>query len=387
MASATHCERIVIVGGGVSGLSIAVRLAQSGLPVTLCEAVDLGFEASTRNQGWLHSGALFARQNANLAQICHQSLQQTLRFCPDCIEPHHQGMYYILSKPETPADEWTAAWEKARISFQHVEKKQVLDQLPGLDSSRIQQTFLLPDRAFRPDVLLAQLADTAQNLGVEIRTHTPITELIHQDHIVQGVITGSGEEIHARQVILATGALAGRYWSEVFTPLAGAQPGLTRVILKTHLIAIEPLLGPIPFCVVDRDGFNHIPHQHVSVLGTNRWHVVSRADDIEAEPEEIRILWEDLADLCPECHRDQCTSIQQWAGTTQQVMQVEQIDPTVPPLPAVIDHRQESPSYENLWSVYPGRATLWPRLAEAAYQALIENLGECEVKTNAPPWS
>ena len=50
-------RRIVIVGGGVSGLSIAVRLSQSGLPVMVLESSSLGQAASTKNQGWLYSGA------------------------------------------------------------------------------------------------------------------------------------------------------------------------------------------------------------------------------------------------------------------------------------------------------------------------------------------
>ena len=42
-------SRVVIVGGGFAGLSVAARLAQSGLPVTLLESARLGFQASTRN--------------------------------------------------------------------------------------------------------------------------------------------------------------------------------------------------------------------------------------------------------------------------------------------------------------------------------------------------
>ena len=44
--------RVVIVGGGFAGLSVAARLAQSGLLVTLLESARLGFHASMRNQGW-----------------------------------------------------------------------------------------------------------------------------------------------------------------------------------------------------------------------------------------------------------------------------------------------------------------------------------------------
>ncbi|MFG0334623.1 MAG: FAD-dependent oxidoreductase, partial [Maioricimonas sp. JB049] len=59
-------QRVVVVGGGFAGLSIAARLAQSALPVTLLEGAELGFEASTRNQGWLHSGGIFARDQTEM---------------------------------------------------------------------------------------------------------------------------------------------------------------------------------------------------------------------------------------------------------------------------------------------------------------------------------
>ncbi len=46
MAHRIHqSKRILIVGGGVSGLSIATRLAQAGFPVLVLEAAELGFGA------------------------------------------------------------------------------------------------------------------------------------------------------------------------------------------------------------------------------------------------------------------------------------------------------------------------------------------------------
>ncbi len=63
-------QRIVIVGGGIAGLSAAVRLAQAGLPVTVLESSQLGGAASTRNQGWLHSGGLFALDFPDYARTC-----------------------------------------------------------------------------------------------------------------------------------------------------------------------------------------------------------------------------------------------------------------------------------------------------------------------------
>jgi len=65
-------HRVVIVGGGISGLSIAVRLSQFGLSVTVLESGYLGDGTSSRNQGWLYSGAWFAPQQPSLARACHE---------------------------------------------------------------------------------------------------------------------------------------------------------------------------------------------------------------------------------------------------------------------------------------------------------------------------
>ena len=92
MTDRAASKRIVVVGGGIAGLSIALRLAEAGLAVTLLEASQLGSAASSRNQGWLHSGAWFAPSDCELARMCHESLKQTLRFCPDCVEPQNVGV-------------------------------------------------------------------------------------------------------------------------------------------------------------------------------------------------------------------------------------------------------------------------------------------------------
>src|SRR5215472_12629269 len=104
---AATSRRVVIVGGGISGLSAAVRLSQAGLAVTLLEASQLGGAASTRNQGWLHSGGLFAREAPDHARACNAALQQTLRFCPDCLEPGVPPMAYLFSRPDTLVRSWT----------------------------------------------------------------------------------------------------------------------------------------------------------------------------------------------------------------------------------------------------------------------------------------
>ena len=43
---------VVIIGGGIIGTSAALRLAERGVPVVLCEKGYIGCEQSSRNWGW-----------------------------------------------------------------------------------------------------------------------------------------------------------------------------------------------------------------------------------------------------------------------------------------------------------------------------------------------
>jgi glycine/D-amino acid oxidase-like deaminating enzyme len=380
------CERVVIVGGGFSGLAAAAQLAQSGLPVTLLEASStLGFEASSRNQGWLHSGAWFAPEQVELAQLCYRSLRETVRFCPHCIEPDHEGMYFVASQVDSDVKRWTHAWKDAGIPFEEAGKQALLQDVPGINPELAQRVFRLPDRAFRPDVLLDELAAAARNAGAEIRTGIRVTRLLKDDALVEGVVTGRNEEIRACHVILATGALSEHELVDVGSNHAGLSD-VSVVPMKTHLVAVQPDLSRMPFCFIDRHGFNHVPHERTSVFNSGHWRVVSQAGDTTVEPAEIEAIWTEIEELFPELDRAQLADVREWAGTTAQAMGIDQVEPGVAPRPTIIDHEEHS-GLKNVWSIYPGRATLWSVLAEQVRERLLTRLDRTPTTPMAPPWA
>jgi glycine/D-amino acid oxidase-like deaminating enzyme len=128
----------------------------------------------------------------------------------------------------------------------------------------------LPDRSFRLDVLLSELAATAANAGVEIRTQTPVNRLEPAGNRIEGVVTATGEEIAARLVILAGGSSGFQLCAEFYSQLAGSQHEVELVPLKAHLVAFQPEVGRLPFCIADAGGFNHLPHPPASVFGSGR---------------------------------------------------------------------------------------------------------------------
>ena len=204
-------RRIVIVGGGVSGLSIAVRLSQSGLPVTLLEASNLGRAASSKNQGWLYSGAWFAPRQRNLASLCYKSLQETLRFCPECLQHGTGAMIYVLSSPKTNPLDWTDAWTAAGIPYEVIPRGVAVEEM-GIPEPVVKHAFRLPDRAMRPAVLLERLTAQAEYQGVDIRTESLVTCLLQDGDEVHGVITARREEIAAGLVILAANVGGAALW-------------------------------------------------------------------------------------------------------------------------------------------------------------------------------
>lgn len=379
-------QRIIIVGAGFAGLAIGTRLAQSGLPVTILEAGQLGADASTRNQGWLHSGAFFARDNAQLARQCYESLRRTIDFCPESIEPSCPEMLYVFAKMASQRSTWTSAWEAAGIPYSELSHEAACRQMSGVDAKQIQHAYQLPDRSFRPHVLLESLAAAAQGMGAEIRTQVTVVDLLRDDHQICGVRTGTGEELAARRVVLATGA-AVLDGAAALIPQAGEQTGYRRVVLKTHLVSVQPELNASPFCVLDDDGFNHLPHWQTSVFGNGHWPVVHDAAHRAVEDGPIQLLWRQIATYFPGIERSQFEKIREWAGTTLQILHVDQIEPGRASLPTIINHRHEAEGLKNLWSVSPGRATLWAHVAEKFRDALLDDLGVRECHTAAPPWA
>ncbi len=381
-------DDVVIIGGGFSGLAVAALLSHRSIPVTLLEAADLGMQASTANQGWLYSGAWFAPRQTALAQMCYRSLEQTIRFCPDCLEPGHSGMLFGMTG-ESDVSCWTDAWTTAGIPWQPVSSDQMKAVMPQA-AEHFPAVFRLPDRAIRPQVLLKRLADYAQEHGARIHTGSRARKLNFDEGSVWSVTTATGEEIRASMVIVATGANEHDLSRYLADRIPGDQSLYTRVTLQAHLLSI-PGVSMQPFCLPDFEGFNHVAHlnqggERVSVFGVDRWRTVPALESHPSCEEEEMVLKDYVARFFPEANL-KSTNVISWSGTTVQAMHVEQVEPGLIPLPTVIDHSNECPPADNLLSVYPGRASLWSQLAEDTADIVTRRLKPAWSKAATPPWA
>lgn len=385
MNNQSSSQRIIVVGAGIAGLATALRLAESGLPVTVFEAAQIGANASTRNQGWLHSGAWFARGDLEFARACHASFLETRRLCPECVEPQQRGMLYLFTHCDGSEAEWRAAWRDAGIPFESIELTTVRGWIPDLRRDAVSRAYLLPDVSVRSHVLLERLAAAARNAGAEIRLHTPVWSLLRDNNHVEGIVTSFGERVHAQFVILATGSQGVALQSELNVQVTGDPETYCCCAVKSHLVALKPMITPVAFCIVDQNGFNHMPHPPASVFGSNRWLPVSRGNDMEADPEEIDVIWKTIDDLFPRLK--QITWEAEWAGTTMRVEDRTALGRNDLPWPTIVDHRTQTNPVENVLSVYPGRASLWSTLAEQTRKLVLQRLQRLPMYAHSPPWS
>src|SRR5262249_42886004 len=100
----------IIVGGGVIGCSIALRLAEAGLKVTLLDKGQIGCEASRAAAGMLATQSE-ATQTGPFFDICLQSRSMYRDFAAHVseasgidVEYKDEGMLFIALEGETQGD-------------------------------------------------------------------------------------------------------------------------------------------------------------------------------------------------------------------------------------------------------------------------------------------
>lgn len=234
---------VAIVGGGFTGLSTALHLAQTGCDVQVVEAGEIGTGASGRNVGLVNAGLWLPphKIRARLGDGIGDNLVRLLGDAPAQVfnlieqhqmhcEPVRAGTIHVASTPQQLDDlrNRAAMWQnlKAPVTLLSAEQTQHRTGSPhfigGLFDARA--------GTVQPLGYARGLARAATAAGAQISTHSRVTT-ITRDHDNWQLTTPTGT-LTANRVVIATNALTGPLW-----------PGLDRCQsqISYFQLATEPL--------------------------------------------------------------------------------------------------------------------------------------------------
>ncbi len=211
---------LCVIGGGATGIGIAVDAASRGHSVVLVEQDDFGKGTSSRSTKLVHGGVRYLQQG-NVALVMEALRERGIlrRNAPHLV--HDLGFV-------VPNYAW---WEgpfygiglriydllAGRYGFgpsRHLSREQVLAAIPTLEQNGLRGGGLYHDGQFDDARLLIALARTAESQGAQLLNHARVVRLLGDaTGIVDGVValdaeTGDELAIHARCTINATGAFA-----------------------------------------------------------------------------------------------------------------------------------------------------------------------------------
>ena len=234
---------VVIVGGGIMGLSLAYELARRGTTdVLVLEAGYLNAGASGRNGG----GVRAQWTTPTMIRLAKRSLELCDRFAVDMGVNvwFRRGGYLFLA----PTAEQVERIERNAVVHRReglrtrvIGPAEALQVVPELDPSRFRAASWNPDDAVVfPWPFLWGYAGRAEALGAKIRTFTRVTGFETAGARVTAVQTDRGR-VACDAVVVACGA-----WSKEVAALAGV--ALPNRPTRHEILVTEPLkpwLGPL----------------------------------------------------------------------------------------------------------------------------------------------
>ncbi len=205
---------VLIIGGGVSGCSIAYQLRKVGVDVTLVERGEVAAEASSAAAGLLAPGGVLTgpKAGANLFLASWDITESTLREVEAVsgvqTEYHRTGALHLPEDEDERAQlqEYQHIWQARGLEATWLSQDEVHQYEPLLTSTTGSALYVAHASSIRPRQVTRAYAEAARKLGARIYEQTEVTGFLKSDHKVTAVQTARGETITCKRVVIATGA-------------------------------------------------------------------------------------------------------------------------------------------------------------------------------------
>jgi glycine/D-amino acid oxidase-like deaminating enzyme len=209
---------VVVIGGGIIGVSAALYLAKKGVSVALCEKGRIAGEQSSRNWGWCRT---MGRDEAEIP-LAIESLRLWERMNQEVGAEtgfRKAGIVYLCESQSVidQYEAWLARARQLQVASRLLSADEVDELLPSSTRRWPGALFTPTDGRAEPDLAAPAIAEAARRAGATIMTLCAARGLETAAGRVSGVATENGP-ILCNAVVLAGGA-----WSRLFCGNLGVE--------------------------------------------------------------------------------------------------------------------------------------------------------------------
>jgi glycine oxidase len=222
MPEGTRRADVVVVGGGVIGLTLAWRARSKGLSVTVLERGEIGMGTSHVAAGMLapvaevefgDAGQAVLELGLHSAEMWPEFAAELERCSGEQVGLLRTGTL-VLARDEDEARELErqiAFRESLGLRTTRLRPSEAREREPAL-APTVRLALEAPeDHSVDPRLVLVALRRVCERIGVELREHVSVArvELDQASRAVTGVALQGGELVSSKHVVIAAGAWSG----------------------------------------------------------------------------------------------------------------------------------------------------------------------------------
>ena len=397
---------VLVIGGGITGLGVAVDAATRGLKVALVERDDFASGTSSKSSKLIHGGVRYLQQGevALVYEALHERhrlkrnaphLVQTLPFMIPILKRDGVVSRKIARALGTAL--WmydlTGGWRIGKF-HRRLKADKAFAHLPTMDRKRIGSAYLYFDAMADDARVCIALARTAENHGASVLNYTRVDKILHDE---QGRASGAIVKPHDRDAFTVNARVvvnaAGVWSDEVMTTDAGKNPESIRPAKGVHLtvpwkLVRNDIAVVIPVPGDKRSLFlvpwisNYDGTYQYTYIGTTDTDYQGSIDDPQCTSVDINYVLKALnAAVTTNVTADDVTAV--WSGLRPLVKSVsgEKISSRT----ADLSRRHKvSKSQSGVITIAGGKLTTYRKMAQDTVDQVLETLGttaRCKTKS------
>jgi glycerol-3-phosphate dehydrogenase len=292
---------LIVIGGGATGLGVAVDAASRGFKTLLLEQSDFAKGTSSRSTKLVHGGVRYLAQG-NIALVI-EALQERgilLQNAPHLVRnesfiiPNYNwwsSIFYSIGLSVYDLLAGKRSLGRSRL----ISRNQVISRIPNIRQSGLKSGVLYHDGQFDDARLAVSLALTAIEQGATLLNYFRVTGLKKEGKKINGVVAKDQETdqlyaLKSKTVINATGVFV----DEVLVMDAPESGPMVRPSQGVHLVFDKSFLGSLDALMIPKTRDDRvlfaIPWHNRTLVGTTDTPIDTHQLEPRALEEEIQFI-------------------------------------------------------------------------------------------------